>query len=634
VLGATGALALAVAVAPLGAAAAPADDHGATSTWVVTTRAGAKVEIDGRRIGPRDVVVEATEAEAGRLARHPGVVAVELDLPAAADLPLGPDDADPSALLRIGAETAWAVTAGTSDVVVAVIDGGVDADHPDLAGRVVAVSPVDGCPALPDSLGSTDRTSSGHGTRVAGLVAGVGHGGVVVRSYTALGPDLRGSTADVAAALHCAIDDGVDVVNLSLTAGDTSALRGALARAEDEGVVVVAAAGNGGNGAHPGAYPAAYPTVVAVTSVAAGNGEERRAPFANGGPWVDLAAPGVGVLSTAPGGRWSTGDGTSYSAPLVAGAAALVVARAPGISPALVRSRLAATAEPLADTTVGRGLVDLSAAVRFAGAGARACAVAPAWVLDAFGAVHAVGGAPPAGSRAYWRDWDIARDLATVAGRPGGYVLDGFGALHAFGGAPALRSPAYHAGWDVAQAAERRADGSVVVLDAQGGLHVAGGGPAIGAGGPWWPGTDTARDLAVHPGDPSRAYVLDAFGGVHLAGAGRAAPAVVVSRFTPGRDLARRLVLLPDGDRGYVLDERGALHPWAVEGVDLPAPLALATAPVGDPGRGVVATPGGVTALTALTGAGAGIPAGDEPCVPAPAWRGADVARAVAVPTP
>lgn len=612
-------------VLPVGSAAADAGAAGPATAWVVTVAPGQDAEaVDGTVIGPRDVLVEATPADAADLADDPGVVAVERDVPAlGAAMPEGAD----TALRRIGAPTAWQVASGAPSVVVALVDAGVDTAHPDLQGRVTAVTT---CTGLDPALGTADRTAAGHGTRVAGVVAGVVPAGVRMRAYTALGPDLRGTTSSVAAAVHCAVDDGADVINLSLTAGDTTAMRNALDRAAAAGVVVVAAAGNGGNGVHPGPYPAAHPSVVAVTAVVEGSGAERRASFANGGPWVDLAAPGTAITSTVPGGGWSTADGTSYAVPFVAGAAALVLATDPTLDDSAVKARLEATAEPLADPSVGRGLLDVSAAVRATvppGAAVCAAGAGRGWVLDAFGALHPFGGAPPVATGAYWPGWDIARDVVTVPGQGGGYVLDGHGALHAFGGAPAVTSPAYRPGWDVARGADRRADGSVVVVDAQGGLHVAGGGPALGPGGPWWPGTDTARDVAVDPRRPTVAYVLDAWGGVHVAGAGTA-PAVVVTRYTPGRDTARRLLVLPSGDRGYVLDAGGRLHPWAAGDAELPPATAAATSGTG-PGRAAAVDPASGRVVT-VTGGGAVVPVGATPCRPSMPWPGRDLARGLA----
>ena len=644
VAGAVG-VAVSVAVAPPLARAEPAP----TAPWVVTVAPGTDIEaLGGTVIGPRDVVVDASASDAADLRRRPDVLAVERDAPAvAAALPpetcfLGiacPGSGDQGAMLRIGAAAAWDVVSAAPGVVVAIVDAGVDVAHPDLVGRVTAVPGGAGaCAGLDPALGTADRTASGHGTRVAGIIAAAGDGrgvagvawaGVQVRSYTALGPDLRGTTAAVAAAIHCAIDDGADVVNLSLTAGDTTAMRNALDRAAAAGVVVVAAAGNGGDGADPGPYPAAHPSVLAVTAVANGAGDERRAAFANGGAWVDLAAPGIGILSTTPGGRYSVADGTSYAVPFVSGAAALVLARDPSLTPAAVRAILESTAEPLADPTTGRGLVDLAAAVRAPAPSSPPCPAptAAGWVLDAYGALHAFGAAPPVVTAGYWPDRDLARDVATATGVAGGYVLDGWGALHAFGGAPPLVSPGYQPGWDVARGTDRRPDGSVVVVDGQGGLNIAGDGPRLGPGGPWWPGADVARDVVVDPTDPTRAFVLDAFGGVHVAGAGNDPPAIVASRYTPGRDLARRLIVLPGGRGGYVVDAAGRLHAWAIAGTPLPPVRTAASSSEG--GRAAFLDVLG--AVNVVGASGAVIPTTPVPCRPTPLWPGRDLVRGVAL---
>jgi hypothetical protein len=120
--------------------------------------------------------------------------------------------------------------------------------------------------------------------------------------------------------------------------------------------------------------------------------------------------------------------------------------------------------------------------------------------------------------------------------------------------------------------------------------------------------------------------VLDAFGGVHVAGAGSPAPTVAVTRYTPGRDLARRLVVLPGGASGYVLDAAGRLHSWALQGGVRPSPATPATSATGA-GRGAAVDRAG--RVIALTGGGAVLPTTGAPCQPSVRWPGRDLARGV-----
>ena len=259
----------------------------------------------------------------------------------------------------IDAPFAWARTTGTSSTVVAVLDTGIDLDHPDLADSVVMSANFTQSPTADDL--------HGHGTHVAGVAAATGDNeeGVAGVAFNAslmnvkvLADSGAGSCSLTAEGLVWAADKGADVANLSL-GGPTgcAAQEAAVAYAVKRGVLVVAAAGNGG--AATPLYPAAHPDVVAV---AASDRSDLRAPFSNHGPWVDLAAPGVGILSTLPNhaGQYAVRDygymsGTSQAAPMVAGAAALVwssVADADGDGRTAddVRRRLEDFADPVAGT--------------------------------------------------------------------------------------------------------------------------------------------------------------------------------------------------------------------------------------------------------------------------------------------
>ncbi|MGW4424144.1 S8 family serine peptidase [Streptosporangium sp. NPDC004631] len=277
---------------------------------------------------------------------------------------------------------AWRISEGR-DVTVAVLDSGVDPDHRDLAGSVVEGRDF--------TAGANPRGVAPlrlHGTYMASLIAGHGHGpggasgviGVAPRAKVLSvrviledeEPGFREfNTAErfenvVARGIRYAVDHGADVINMSIskelaTREERSAIRYAISK----GVVLVAAAGNGGagkldsTGYAPYSYPAAFPGVV---SVAAADRRLRRASFSNWNPSVLVAAPGVDILGAGPGDEYWVGRGTSQATALVSGVAALIKAKYPKMSPALVVQALAAgaTRRPRGgyDTSMGFGVVN------------------------------------------------------------------------------------------------------------------------------------------------------------------------------------------------------------------------------------------------------------------------------------
>ncbi|MGQ4488064.1 type VII secretion-associated serine protease mycosin [Streptomyces sp. SAS_281] len=271
----------------------------------------------------------------------------------------------PWPLQRVLLDELWHDTRGEG-IRVAVIDTGVDDTHPQLAGAVTA-----GADTLrPGGDGTGDTV--GHGTRVAGIIAarpragtgfvGLAPGATVipVRQNDARG---HGTDASLAAAIRHAVARHAHVVNISQetvrpqTPG--SALGRAVADAVRRDVVVVASAGN--NGARPTrtpAYPAAFDGVLAV---AASGRDNERAPFSRPGSFVDVAAPGVDIVSTAPGRGHCADSGTSYAAPYVSAVAALMRAKYPRWTAAQIAARIEQTAERSVngrDDFVGWGVVD------------------------------------------------------------------------------------------------------------------------------------------------------------------------------------------------------------------------------------------------------------------------------------
>ncbi len=217
-------------------------------------------------------------------------------------------------------------------VVVAVLDTGVDVTHPFLAGRVAGGFDMVGDDADPmdegngvddDGDGFVDE-AFGHGTFVAGLVLQIAPDATIL-PIRVLDADGRSDVSAVVEGIDFAIEQGADIINLSATFSSNEkpdSLKDALERAKDADVVVVVAAGNAGVDSK--VYPASESSVISVGAFAL-NDVEQVTEFSSHGKWVTVAAPGVGLVSSVPGGGYAEWAGTSMAAPIVAGHAALLV---------------------------------------------------------------------------------------------------------------------------------------------------------------------------------------------------------------------------------------------------------------------------------------------------------------------
>jgi hypothetical protein len=312
----------------------------------------------------------------------------------------------PDPLSRIDAPASRHGSAGEG-VTVAIVDTGIDSTHPDLAGRLWANhGETAGNGIDDDGNGYVDDTwgwdflgaswfrprpdndpsdGHGHGTHVAGTVAARGEGGVAgvaprakVMAVKGLDDDGSGLDSQLAAAIVYAADNGADVINASWSGRGTSEpIREAVDYAARLGVVFVAAAGNAAEDAR-GFYPAALDPAIAV---AASDASDAPAPFTNRGSRIDVAAPGVDILSARARGtsRGPVVDddhvrltGTSMAAPQVAGLAALILARHPEYSAEQVRQAIRVSAvdigRPGFDDEAGYGRVDAARAIEVEGA--------------------------------------------------------------------------------------------------------------------------------------------------------------------------------------------------------------------------------------------------------------------------
>lgn len=300
-----------------------------------------------------------------------------LDAPVHADLH--------ESVAQIGAPTAWEAGIDGSGVTVAVLDTGVDADHPDLAGQVTLQEDFSGSGNLIDHVG--------HGTHVAATAAGTGDGsdglrkgvapGALIISGKVLGDDGNGATSGVIAGMEWAVAQDADVINMSLGGGPTDGtdpLSQALnTLSEDSDSLFVVAAGNDGPASSTIGSPGSADAALTVGAV---DRDESLAEFSSRGPRLndlavkpDLTAPGVGIVAARADGTamgspvddlYTAANGTSMATPHVAGAAALLAAQHPDWDGEQLKDALTSTAATNPDLTAyeqGGGRVDLSRAV-------------------------------------------------------------------------------------------------------------------------------------------------------------------------------------------------------------------------------------------------------------------------------
>jgi subtilisin family serine protease len=537
----------------------------------------------------------------------------------------------------IRAQSAWDTTLGSRDVVVGVLDSGIDSTHPDLIGNLWSNRVgVGGCAygthgynAFTKQCTSSDQY--GHGTHVAGIIGAVGNNrtgitGVAPRvslmSLAMLNRDGDGSIASAIAAINWAVtakQRGVDVRVLSASwggSGFSQGLADAITRAGNAGILFVAAAGNSHLDVEQDPiYPCAY-ELANVVCVAATRGNDRLTSFSDyGATHVDLAAPGESIVSTVPRGvipgcglsLYCALDGTSMAAPMVSGAAVLAVTADPTLTVGALRARLvqAVVTKPWLTGKVETGGrldvclavpgcqdVDPIVAARAPSAPSRLQVVVGdsgaslAWTVPASNGNGAgitgyrVDG--PAGSQVVGANVRSLTVPGPAANANGTYTVR---AVNAVGEGPPISEAAHGVtGGYVADRAGRLRP-----------VRLAGGSPpSATTAAPLGPADGQARGVAVLP-DGTGGYVLDGHGKLHPFGiGGNAAPqAATGARISNASDWARGVTLMPDGTSGYVLAATGELYGFSIG--DHRRPPATNNGPrwSGDVGRGVAVIPSG-----------------------------------------
>jgi subtilisin family serine protease len=378
---AVAALALVIAVAfPSGAAQAKAPDKWVAGELLVGLRAGvgptraeeffrahgATVvsDVGQIRVVRIRVPVAWIDSVEWLLSRLPEVKFVEKNY--IFDPVFVPDDPMYAAqwhLPQILAPQAWDLTQGSPGAVIAIVDSGVDPYHPDLAPNLVA-----GYNTYNNNTNTLDQY--GHGTEVAGVAAASSNNGQGIASVAGQSRIMpirvtdatgRATSATIANGLVWAADHGASVVNLSFeSVAGNAAIRAAAEYVLNKGALVVAASGN------CGCFDATADNPF-ILSVSATDETGGIAYFSSTGPYVDLAAPGTNILTTAVGGLYFSDSGTSLASPVVAGVAALMFSANPALTPTVVAELLEATAQDAGtagyDTGFGFGRVNAYAAV-------------------------------------------------------------------------------------------------------------------------------------------------------------------------------------------------------------------------------------------------------------------------------
>lgn len=362
------------------ASAAPAANPTFAAGYVLVAKHPASIETDfatalsaqkGKSLGRLKgldihvvgVPAGTEEVAVGNLMRNPHIKFAEVD----ALVEPGATVSDPGFpsewhLPKISAPAAWDYSVG-SGVTIAILDTGVDGTHPDLAPRLVG-----GWNFYDNNSNTSDVY--GHGTAVAGAAAaamdnGIGVAGVAgnanIMPVRISDPSGYAYLSTIANGLTWAADHGARVANISYSVASSSTVISAANYFRSKGGVVASSAGN--TGAAASTLPTSSMLVVAAT-----DSNDLRASFSTYGSFVSIAAPGVSIYTTANGGGYRTASGTSFSSPIVAGAAALILSRRPDYSPAQVDAVLKSTATDLgaagADTYYGAGRLNAAAALQ------------------------------------------------------------------------------------------------------------------------------------------------------------------------------------------------------------------------------------------------------------------------------
>jgi len=340
--------------------------------------------IDDLPVHVVSVPPQAEEAVARALAKNPHIEFAELDMAVGPTetVPNDPNFGNQWHLAKIQAPASWD-TSRADNIVVAVLDTGIDGTHPDLDGKLLP-----GWNAVDGSKNTADI--NGHGTAVAGTaaaetnnasgVAGVAWNASILPVRITNSSDGYAYWSDIARGLNWAANQGADVANISYGASSSSTIASAAQYMRGKGGVVVVAAGN--DGIDPGYADNPY-----MISVSATGTDDAKASWSNYGAFIDVAAPGVSIQTTSRGGGYGNWSGTSFASPVTAGVVAVIMGANPRLSADQVEQVLKDSADKIAGTVhpyYGHGRVNAAKAVALATDGLRVAADSEAPAVNIF----------------------------------------------------------------------------------------------------------------------------------------------------------------------------------------------------------------------------------------------------------
>lgn len=264
---------------------------------------------------------------------------------------------------RVGADQLWDTTKGSSNLLIADLDTGINFQHPDFAGKTVA-----GYDFVNNDNDATD--DHGHGTAVAGVMAATTNNGVGIASgcwnckimpIKVLDANNAGTVSNIASGIQYAVDQGAKVINISIGGPDSTAEKSAIDYAESRGVMVIASAGN--DGQHKQSFPAAYPSVIGVA--ATNLNDDNLWTSSNYDATIDVAAPGVTIRTLNYQGGYNSWSGTSFASPIVAGVVALLRSQFPAATNDNLRAAVETTTDACCNGQITNGRVNAVKALAY-----------------------------------------------------------------------------------------------------------------------------------------------------------------------------------------------------------------------------------------------------------------------------